>query len=124
MSPEEEVRPEEEPTAKWPVVSIRGGPHGRKVDTKVGGETVPNIHRTEIVIDVNDAIRVTNYQFLAVDFEAEVVGGAQKGWIVKVSQVDHSGEHPKLMEVATGKGATRRQALMNAASQLPYKENE
>ena len=72
----EDKRLEKESAAiesKFPLFELKGGPHGHKVDLRLGGEPLAGVTRVELIADVSDAIRLITTQIVSVNIEARVV---------------------------------------------------
>src|SRR5262245_13411472 len=101
------------PKAKWPVAKITGGPHGKNAKLEIDG-VEKRVHRVEVVIDVNDAVRVTTYQTLSAAIEVDLPPGQPEdgGYkiTVRLPEVTGSGESFRAdwTTVAAGEGATIR----------------
>lgn len=113
----------EKPTIRersWPTARLTGGPHGKNTELKIDGQRVPKVHRVELVADVNDAVRITVYQFASADVELSIVDGSvTMAYEVRVSEPepDERGHlRPKLL--AEARADTIWQALYDCAKQL------
>lgn len=113
----------------FPRVKVAGGPHGRNLEMTVGDQRLDGVHRVEIVMDVNDVVRMKTFQFVAVDIDTEAI--VEAGGIAIIVRT------PKLAEMedpevgaldtvvggwetlAEGRGASLKSALLDAADKLP-----
>lgn len=97
---------------KFSVVSITGGPLGRKVEMLVDGERLKGVTGFKLSGMVNDVIRLKTYQIVraAVSVQAELENEAR----VTVSQSTDEGE----ILLAESKADTIWEALIDAGRQL------
>lgn len=107
----------------FPVLSIKGGPAGRAVEAAVDGVPLKGVHRIELTMDVNDAIRAKTFTFVeaAVEVEATVDGPEVVLTILErvLTEPDVGGNQTLgHREVVVGRGTHLKQALRDALAQL------
>lgn len=102
-----------------PKVLLTGGPHAKDTKLLVNGEEVPGVTRVEIVLDVNDVIRIKTYQIGEVVFEGEALV-EDAGFHITVKMIEPPGEDyvRRWLDVAVGTGVTVPQALRDAANNM------
>jgi len=126
-TPIEIAKPQTE-VRRFPKVELVGGPMGKTARLTIDGVEPPKIHRIEIEADVRDIIHVKTYQFAEIRVEVEAPRGLEDaGYVVEI-RVPDIGPDPDdatqivirtWRDVAHGKGATIREAVLDAAERIP-----
>lgn len=108
----------------FPKLTLKGGPHGARVELRVDGKQTNKVHRVELVVDVNDAIRAKVFQFVEIA-EIEVEGVLEKVGEVKATiGLRRPDEDPdvipfRLLGSYEGTGKNLREAVLAALEQVP-----
>ncbi len=63
-------------------IEITGGPHAKNTKITVDGEEVPGIYHAEVILDVNDAVRVKMEHFMTA--AVSVSGTIEKSYKVAI----------------------------------------
>lgn len=115
-----------------PKVEITGGPAGKDTKLVVDGVMQEAVHRVEITLDVNDAVRVTTFQFAEVVASFDEAMVEEGGWQVElrklvVEEIPVEGA-PSLFQrgvdvVGHARAGSLREAVQSLLDQMDEKAN-